>query len=125
MLQKDVKWRSERGSKLVENDGSHKNEQNVVSYTICYVSAMSTMFKNTYFGDSFGSPEWGPREVNERTSPKHTSQGAHGHLGGPKADFGVPRGVPFGGKILQSTVLEDMPCPLECQGGPQMAPRGP
>ena len=42
-------------------------------------------------------------------------------LGAPK----VILGFPFGGKILQQCVFEDMPCPLECQGGPEMAPRGP
>ena len=66
-----------------------------------------------------------PSEVNKRTPPKHTPEGAYGHLGGPKSDFGAPRGVPFGGKILQNGILEDMPCSLECQGGPEMAPRGP
>ena len=81
--------------------------------------------KTLALGILLGHLSGGPREVNEQTSPQHTSQGAHGHLGGPKADFGVPRKVPFGGKILQNTVLEDMPCPLECQGGPQMPPRGP
>ena len=85
---------------------------------------MSTMFKTLALGTILGHLSGGPREVTERASPKHTSQGAHGHLGGPKADFVVPRGVPFGGKTLQNTVLEDLPCPLECQDGPQMAPRG-
>ena len=84
-------------------------------------SCLKTLTLGTLLGHLSG----GPREVNERTSPKHTSQGAHGHLGGPKADFGVPRGVPFGSKILQNTVLEDMPCPLECQGGPEMGPKVP
>ena len=65
------------------------------------------------------------REANKRTPPKRTPVGVHDYLEGPKGDFEVPRGVPFGGKILQNRVLEDMPCPLECQGGPEMAPRGP
>ena len=47
--------------------------------------------KTLALGTLLGHLSGGPREVNERTSPKHTSQGAHGHLGGPKADFGVPR----------------------------------
>ena len=66
-----------------------------------------------------------PSEVNKRTPPKHTPEGVYGHLGGPTRDFGAPRGVPFGGKILQNGILEDMSCSLECQGGSEMAPRGP
>ena len=117
------------GPKGVQNEvqtrGSPKNKQNVVSYTICYVLAMSTMFKNTYFGDCFGSLEWGPQRGQQKNASKHTLEGAYGHLGVPKHDFGAPRGVPFGGKILQNGILEDVPCSLECQGGPEMAPRGP
>ena len=76
--------------------------------------------KTFALGTLLGHLSGGPREVNERTSPKHTSQGAHGHPGDPKADFGVPRGVPFGGKILQNTILEDMPL-----GVPRWSPDGP
>ena len=66
-----------------------------------------------------------PRGVNARSLPKHTSQGPLGHFLGPRNDYGVPRGVPFGSKIPQDRVLEDIPCPLECPGGPEMAPKGP
>ena len=56
-----------------------------------YPPCLKTLALGTLLGHLGG----GPREVNERTSPKHTSQGAHGHLGGPRDDFGVPRGVPI------------------------------
>ena len=81
--------------------------------------------KTLVLGTLLGHLSGVPSEVNKRTLPKHTPEGAHGHLGGPKSDFGAPRGVPFGGKILQNGILEDMPRSLECQGGPEMAPRGP
>ena len=81
--------------------------------------------KTLVLGTVLGHLSGVPSEVNKRTPPKHTPEGAYGHLGDPKSDFGAPRGVPFGGKILQNGILEDMPCSLECQGGPEMAPRGP
>ena len=76
-------------------------------------------------GTVLGHPSGVPSEVNKRTPPKHTPEGAYGHLGGPKSDFGAPRGDPFRGKILQNGILEDMSSSLECQGGSEMVPRGP
>ena len=76
-----------KGFKINRKRGFHKNEQNVVSYTICHVSGMSTMLKNIYFGIVLGYPSGVPREVNKRIPLKRTSQGAHGHLGGPKGNF--------------------------------------
>ena len=125
MFQKGTKWRSERVSKRAENDGPHKNEQNVVSYTICNVSAMSTMFKNSCFGDYFGSPEWVPREVNERSPPKHTSQGALGHLGGPKVILGFPEGFHLAAKSFKTESWKTCPVPWSAKVVPRWPPRGP
>ena len=63
--------------------------------------------KTLVLGTVLGHLSGVPSEVNKRTPPKHTPEGAYGHLGGPKSDFGAPRGVPFGGKILQNGILED------------------
>ena len=94
----------------------------MVSYTICYIWAMSVALQNTHFGDCCGSPEWGPQRGQQKTLPKHTLGGPHAHLGGFAGDFRVPEGCPFESKICQNVVLEHMPYPLECQGGPKMAP---
>ena len=138
-----VLWASEcvpwpnRCSKRVPNGGLKglQNELKTMVPTKTRKISFRTLFatfqpcppclKTLALGTVLGHLSGVPREVNKRIPLKHTSQGAHGHLGGPKGDFRVPRGVPFGGKILQNRVLEDMPCPLECQGGPEMAPRGP
>ena len=45
-------------------------------------------------------------------------------LEAPKVILGFPEESHLAAKSFK-TVLEDMPCPLECQGGPEMAPRGP
>ena len=91
-LQKAWQMEVRKGFKINRKRGFHKNEQNVVSYTICYVSGMSTMLKNTYFGTVLGYPSGVPREVNKRTPPKHQPESSHRHLGGPKMILGSQRG---------------------------------
>ena len=83
---------------------------------------MSVALQNTHFGDCCGSPERGPQRGQQKTLPKHTLGGPHAHLGGFAGDFRVPEGYPFESKICQNDLLEPMPNPLECQGGPKMAP---
>ena len=126
-----------RSSKTVPNGGPKGVQNEVQTRTPIKTSKMTfrTLFatfqpcplclKTLVLGTVLGHLSGVPSEVNKRTPPKHTPEGAYGHLGDPKSDFGAPRGVPFGGKILQNGILEDMPCSLECQGGPEMAPRGP
>ena len=124
-----VLWASEfvpwptRCSKRVPNGGPNGVQNELQSMVPTKKSKMwfRTLFatfqpcplclKTLVLGTVLGHLSGVPSEVNKRTPPKHTPEGAYGHLGGPKRDFGASRGVPFGGKILQTESWKTCPVP--------------
>ena len=99
--------------------GPPQNEQNLVSYTICYVSDMSTVLKNTDLGDCFASPQWGPQRGQQKTPLKRIPGGSHGHLGGFAVDFRVPEGSLLEAKSFNMSSWNTCPTPWSAKVDPR------
>ena len=99
--------------------GPPQNEQNLVSYTICYVSDMSTVLKNTDLGDCFASPQWGPQRGQQKTPLKHIPGGSHGHLGGFAVDFRVLEGSLLEAKSFNMSSWNTCPTPWSAKVDPR------
>ena len=66
-----------------------------------------------------------PREVNERSPPKHTSQGALGHLGAPKVILGFPEGFHLAAKSFKTESWKTYLVPWSAQVVPRWPPEDP
>ena len=138
-----VLWASEcvpwptRCSKRVPNGGPNGVQNELKSMVPTKKSKMwfRTLFatfqpcppclKTLALGTVLGHLSGVPREVNKRIPLKHTSQGAHGHLGGPKGDFRVPEGSHLAAKSFKTVSSKTCPVPWSAKAVPRWPPEAP